>query len=530
MDLFQQKYRPVKIAHLDLEAVRNLLTKIFSSKNLPHAFLFAGPKGTGKTSAARVLAKSLNCLKAKKGEPCGKCDICLEISRGESLDILEIDAASNRGIDDIRLLKEKINLQPLKAKSKVYIVDEVHMLTREAFNAILKTLEEPPAHVYFVFCTTNPEKIPDTVLSRLTRVDFNRASRQEIIHSLKRVIKGEKLKIDKEILELIASSADGSFRDAHKIFYQLWLEGKGRISLKLAQRTLASWQEITPWYLLELLSEKKIKEAVAVFETLGERGVDWQDYGKRLLSNLQKLILVKLEVSKGEGKELELNNLFSLEEMARLSNLFGEALVKARGLPLAWLPFQLAVIEFQKEEKEEGGVTKEEERKEKEPEAEQKKENREAGEKKEEKKVFTDAATPKKELGIKSKKQILALDSLKENWAKFLEAVKPLNHSVCALLKAARPKKVDEDYVTLEVFYQFHKDQLEQERNRRVLEQALAGLFKTSLRIKCELGERPAVNPVVLTKPAPTIVVSKKENGQTNGDDLYKLAKDIFGE
>jgi len=541
MDLFYQKYRPVKIAHLDLESVRTQLGKIFSSSNLPHAFLFAGPKGTGKTSAARVLAKSLNCLKKKKGEPCGKCDLCLEIGRGESLDVLEIDAASNRGIDDIRLLKEKVNLQPLKAKSKVYIVDEVHMLTREAFNAILKTLEEPPAHVYFVFCTTNPEKIPDTVLSRLTKIDFNQATEEEIVHSLKRVVRGEKIKVDKETLKLIAGCADGSFRDGHKILYQLWLEGRGRISLKSAQNTLSAWQEATPWYLLELVAQNKTKEAVAIFETLGERGVDWQNYGKKLLTNLQKLILVKLEIQKGEKKEDELSKALTLEEIIKISNVFGEALIKAKGLPLPWLPFQMAIIDLQKkEEGEEGENEKTEERieekiKEKKDEQVVKKAKEE-----EKKELFNDPATPKEELGIKSKKQILALESLKENWAKFLEAVKPLNHSVCALLRAARPKKVDEDYVTLEVFYQFHKDQLEQERNRRVLEQALSGLFETSLRIKCELGERPVTTP--LSKPASRPISApiskpiladaspkKKETG-ANGDDLYDLAKDIFGE
>ncbi len=511
MDLFYQKYRPTKIAHLDLVSVRDILSKVLSSKNLPHAFLFAGPKGTGKTSAARVLAKSLNCLKQKKGEPCGKCDLCLEIDRGESLDVLEIDAASNRGIDDIRQLKEKINLQPLKAKSKVYIVDEVHMLTKEAFNAILKTLEEPPDHVYFVFCTTNPEKIPETVLSRLTKVNFNRATEEEILHALKRVVGGEKLKVKKEVLELIASCADGSFRDAHKIFYQLWLENKGKISLKAANQALASWQEATPWYLLELISKKETKAAIAIFETLGERGVDWQEYGKRLLSRIQNLLLVKLGVLQGEKKAIELVSAFSLEELVVLGNVFGEALLRAKGLPLPWLPFQLAIIGLEKKEDppQEG---EKEEREEiakeatKEPEKEKEKE---------------------KEPAVK--KQILALESLKENWLKFLEAVKPLNHSVCALLRAARPKKVDKDYVTLEVFYQFHKDQLEQERNRRVLEQALGGLFETSLKIRCELGEKPvSVSP----PPKPVFIDSsdKKEAAEGNGDDLYKLAKDIFGE
>jgi len=500
MDLFYQKYRPVKISQLDSEMARETLTKILSQKNLPQAFLFAGPKGIGKTSAARVLAKSLNCPKAKKGEPCGRCPTCLEIGRGESLDVLEIDAASNRGIDDIRALKEKINLQPLKAKNKIYIIDEVHMLTREAFNAILKTLEEPPPHVYFVFCTTNPEKIPETVLSRLTRIDFRRATDKEIIRALKRVTRGEKIRIGKEILALIAASADGSFRDAHKIFYQLWLENKGRVSLKAAKQALSRWQEATPWHLLKLIGESKIKEAVVLFEELAQRRIDWQEYGRRLVGAIQKILLAKLEIKIEEKRAKELASSFTKRQIVALAREFNQALIKAKKLPLPWLSFQLAVIGLENEtggENEEKVVEK-----------------------------FSQAEPAESDLvGQSVKNQRLSLSILKEKWTDFLQVVKPLNHSVCALLRAARPKKIDKKYVVLEVFYQFHKDQLEQEHNRRIVESALASLFQTPLRIKCELGQKPTRSPEPSLKPN-----NDQSLAKSSDDDLYQMAKDIFGE
>src|SRR3990172_2163032 len=220
---FYLKYRPQKIDDLDLNDVRETLTKIVKSENIPHAFLFSGPKGSGKTSAARILAKVVNCEKRQKshppagGEPCNKCAQCTSITNGNNIDVIELDAASHRGIDDIRTLREGVMLAPARAKKKVYIIDEAHMLTTEASNALLKTLEEPPAHVVFILATTNPEKLIGTVRSRTTYISFRKATLEEIEHSLKKVVIGEKMKVDKKVLEDVAKAANGSFRDAIKL-------------------------------------------------------------------------------------------------------------------------------------------------------------------------------------------------------------------------------------------------------------------------------------------------------------------------
>lgn len=212
------KYRPQTIDEIDITSVRESLTNILKSGNIPHAFLFSGPRGTGKTSLARILAKAINCI--SKNPPCNKCESCISITNGNNIDVIEMDAASNRGIDDIRTLRDAVKLAPSSSKAKIYIIDECHMLTTEASNALLKTLEEPPAHVYFILATTNPEKLIDTIKSRVTIIEFSKATSEEIMRSLQRIIDKEEIKIKKEEINKLVKLARGSFRDAVKLLEQ----------------------------------------------------------------------------------------------------------------------------------------------------------------------------------------------------------------------------------------------------------------------------------------------------------------------
>src|SRR5687767_12395504 len=219
---FYLKYRPRNIGELDLDTVRESLESILKSGKFSHAYLFVGPRGAGKTSAARILAKVVNCLRrVESGEPCLECEMCKMIENGSALDVIEIDAASNRGIDNIRELREKIGLAPVMGTRKVYIIDEVHMLSIDAFNALLKTLEEPPMHAMFVLCTTEDHKVPETVVSRCIRVQFTKANEEEVKRSLMKAITGEKLNVLEEALIMLARSVDGSFREGHKVLEQL---------------------------------------------------------------------------------------------------------------------------------------------------------------------------------------------------------------------------------------------------------------------------------------------------------------------
>ena len=255
-----RKYRPQLLSELDLLETREKLAKTLKSSYRPHAYLFSGPKGTGKTSAARIVAKALNCVNPPAGgEPCNKCESCISITEGRHMDVIEIDAASNRGIDEMRDLREKIRLAPSTAKNKVYIIDEVHMLTTDAFNALLKTLEEPPEHAVFILATTEPDKLPDTILSRSTKFSFSKATNSEISHAIGRVVAGEKIKIEEDAINLIADYADGSFRDGTKILEQ----AINQKALSFAQVSeMLGWDSATAIDFLLLLKERNGKKLI----------------------------------------------------------------------------------------------------------------------------------------------------------------------------------------------------------------------------------------------------------------------------
>ena len=216
------KYRPQSFESLvGQDHIATALGNAIRQNRVGHAYLFTGARGVGKTSSARIFAKCLNCETAPTSQPCEKCEACKAISQGEDVDVLEIDGASNRGIDEIRQLRANATVRPSRSPNKIYIIDEVHMLTKEAFNALLKTLEEPPLHVKFIFCTTDPEKIPITVLSRCQRFDFSPVQTTEIAERLKLIATEEGVDIDDQALALLARRANGSMRDSQSLLEQM---------------------------------------------------------------------------------------------------------------------------------------------------------------------------------------------------------------------------------------------------------------------------------------------------------------------
>ena len=230
--MYYLKYRPQSIGELDNTKVREKISNLLKTKEIPHAMLFVGSKGMGKTSTARIIAKSVNCLdnvfsgKGTSFEPCNICTNCASIDKGSSPDVVEQDAASNRGIDEIRKLIKESAFAPMAGRYRVYIIDEAHMITPDAFNALLKTLEEPPATVLFILATTNEEKVPTTIISRCVRIPFGQASKPDIIDMLDRMIAKENISINQDIKDIIYKYSDNSFRDAAKLLEELVLQDK----------------------------------------------------------------------------------------------------------------------------------------------------------------------------------------------------------------------------------------------------------------------------------------------------------------
>ncbi|MCR4411982.1 MAG: DNA polymerase III subunit gamma/tau [Thermoguttaceae bacterium] len=283
-----RRYRPQSFDELiGQEHVARALSNAISTNRVGHAYLFTGARGVGKTSAARIFAKALNCIEGPTPTPCNRCDICQSISTGDDIDVLEIDGASNRGIDEIRQLRQNVNVRPSRERFKVYIIDEVHMLTREAFNALLKTLEEPPEHVKFIFCTTEPGKIPITILSRCQRFDFAGIRPASIAKRLQQIVEAEGVSAEPEALELLARRAAGSMRDSQSLLEQLLAFAPERITVADVNGMLGTAGEERLGTLVSHLVQRNASAALAELDAAVQQGVEVSQLMEQLLGFLR---------------------------------------------------------------------------------------------------------------------------------------------------------------------------------------------------------------------------------------------------
>ncbi|MDN5346554.1 MAG: polymerase subunit gamma/tau [Clostridia bacterium] len=277
------------------EHVTRTLKNAVDRGRLVHAYLFCGPRGTGKTSTARILAKAVNCQNPRSGEPCNECPNCRQISQGNSLDVFEIDAASNRGIDEIRALRERVTLSPAEGKYKIYIIDEVHMLTPEAFNALLKTLEEPPAHVFFILATTEPRKVPATIISRCQRFDFRPLKIKDVVGRLRQVAEASGFEVEEKALALIAQKAGGGMRDALSLLDQVLATGERKISAALAASVLGFTEEALLLNLGEALARGEGGQALRLLNEALQKGQEPRQLLSDFLNHCRDLLLLAVD-------------------------------------------------------------------------------------------------------------------------------------------------------------------------------------------------------------------------------------------
>lgn len=462
--VFARKYRPQNFDEIIAqEPVTKGLKNAVASGKIAHAYIFSGPRGVGKTSCARILAKAVNCQNGPTINPCGKCPACVDITEGRSLDVIEIDGASNRGIDDIRNLRENVKFGASSARFKVYIIDEVHQITSDGFNALLKTLEEPPKHAIFIFATTAINKVPPTILSRCQKFEFKPISSIKIIEVLEQLAKRENLKVEKNVLSAIARASEGSLRDAESLLDQLGSFGKGEISLSDASLVLGLVEDD----LLVSLAEKIIKNdaegALGIAGNFINQGKDVLVFIVGLVEHFRNLMVAKVVARAAldkllntapETKEeiIRQSGQISLSEILRIIDVLTGAQEMFKKIDSARIALEIIIVNMLGAEKE--NITK--------PQI------LPAGIKKTEQAPgFAKPVVSDERAEYAPSEAVITLSRVREVWQVTIDKIAKAKMSLATYLGEASPLKIEKNvlFVAFPKHLKFHKDVLEKREN-----------------------------------------------------------------
>ncbi|MCJ7515896.1 MAG: DNA polymerase III subunit gamma/tau [Dehalococcoidia bacterium] len=546
--VFYRKWRPQNLSEVvGQEHVTQTLRHAVAGGRVAHAYLFCGPRGTGKTSTGRILAKAINCLNPEQGEPCNSCALCKAINESSAPDIIEIDAASNRGIDEIRDLREKVNYSPNLARYKVYIIDEVHMITKEASNAFLKTLEEPPPHAIFILATTEPHKVLSTIMSRCQRFDFHRLSQSAVIFKLNLICEKENIKIASEALRLIAKVSTGSLRDSENLLEQLVTYYGHEIELHQVQEMLGISGDLRIRELARHIVNKDITAGLKTINSVASDGLDLRQFNRELVDYLRELLLVKS--GSEEVLDVTSDDLIEIKELATGADLdyfliavkrFGE--IDLRLDNYSSLPLELALVDCIL-----AATGIKEPIKAKQPETEEPaavatrsaKSTKTAPEAKTQAKTEAKASAPEAKTQAKTEAKAPApaksaetqaepiepaktpdvppspeMEDIRNRWKDFVNAMRGEGSkgNLDAFLRSScEPMSIEDNTLTLGFYHKFHKEYIEDPKYKHLVEKKLHEVFGRSYQVRC-------------------VLTAGKAKSKSEGESpLVKAAKESYG-
>ena len=510
-----RKWRPQTFEDIiGQKHITQTLVNAISLNRISHAYIFSGPRGVGKTTTARILAKSLNCENGPTPHPCNKCERCIRITNGYSMDVMEIDGASNNGVDSIRELRNKVNFAPAEGKYKIYIIDEVHMLSQGAFNALLKTLEEPPPHVIFIFATTDPHKIPSTILSRCQWFNFRRISLADIVAKLKIIVKDEKLNIDDKTLNIIARSSTGSMRDAESALDQIIAYCGKNITSQSVREVLGIIEEEVFFEFIEAIIKNDTLQGIEIINRTSDLGEDASQFIKNLMEYVHNLSLAKVcqkEILNLKGiftedreRLLKQSKIIELEKLFNIVNYLAEAERKMRYTRHPWILLEMLVIKFTAGEN--YSLKEVEEKKDeyfldfsvKKDVSESGKKNAGTREELPPKKKIQDKIKSKEGPSIKAKESPINLE-LTQAWPTILDRIKKTKMAVYSFILANNLITVENNKLIIgfNKEYTFHKESLEKKNNKILLQDLIKEETGRFLTIECIINDNDKEDSVL---------------------------------